>query len=255
MLGYSPFIADVTLDMTTTGVTNRVAIAAALGTAMSLVAIIGLATGFVPFSAWRDGLFSACIYVLCVSCLLILNVVASYWMAAYRVQQDIIARVAKDFPALPANTTLILDGICPYLGPGIVFEGKDTEGMLRTLYRDDTIRGDVVTSNLEVRADGLHTFLYEFESQYPYNDSLTVYNVQENTKVHLLDFQAARLYFSGWSSRLPTGPRGLWQSDLLTRRATCLRLASPLCTAAIPASGVQVLHTRALRGNGNVARI
>jgi len=209
VLGYSPFIADVTLDMTTTGAANRVAIAAALGTAMSLAALIGLATAVVPFSGWRAGLFCAGISVLCVSSLLILNVVSSYWVDGYRMQQDIIARVAKEFPALPDNTTLILDGVCPYLGPGIVFEGKlDTEGMLRTLYRNETIQGDVVTPKLDVRADGLHTFLYGLESQYPYNDSLIIYNVQKNSKARLLDFEAARLYFSGWSSRCPPGREG-----------------------------------------------
>jgi hypothetical protein len=209
VLGYSPFIADVTLDMTTTGVYNRVAIAAALGTAMSLAAIIGLVAGFIPFSGWRAGLFGTCISVLCVSGLLILNVVASYWMEGYRTQQDIIAKVVKEFPELSDNTTLILDGVCPYLGPGIVFEGNwDTEGMLRTLYRNDTLRGDVVTPKLEVRADGLHTFLYDLESQYSYSGSLIIYNVQKNTKARLLDFQTARLYFSGWSSRCPPGREG-----------------------------------------------
>lgn len=208
-LSYSPFIADVTLDMTTTGVANRVAIAAALGTAMSLAAIIGLATGFVPSSGWRTGLFCAWSSVLCVSSLLILNVISSYWVDGYRMQRDIIAKVTKEFPALPDNTALILDGVCPYSGPGIVFEGNwDTEGMLRTLYRNETIHGDVVTPKLAVRADGLHTFLYDLESQYPYNDSLIVYNVQKNTKARLLDFQAARLYFSGRSSRCPPGREG-----------------------------------------------
>ena len=209
VLGYSPFIAQVTLDMTTTGSANRVAIAAALGTAMSLAAIIGLVTGFVPFSGWRTGLFCACISVLCVSGLLILNVVSSYWMEAYGLQQDIIARVAKEFPALPDNTTLILDGVCPYFGPGIVFEGDwDTEGMLRTLYRNETIHGDVVTTRPDVRADGLHTFFYAYESRYPYNDSLIIYNFQKSSKTRLLDFQTARLYFSGWGSGCPPGREG-----------------------------------------------
>jgi len=209
VLGYSPFIAMVTLDMTTTGPANRVAIAAALGTAMSLAAIIGWVTGLVPFSGWRTGLFCAWISVLCVSGLLILNVISSYWMEAYRMQQNIIARLAKEFPALPDNTTLILDGVCPYFGPGIVFEGSwDTEGMLRILYRNETIHGDVVTPKLDVRADGLHTFLYSFETRYPYNDSLIVYDLQKNTKTRLSDFQTARLYFSGWSSGCPPGREG-----------------------------------------------
>ena len=61
---------------------------------------------------------------------------------------------------------------------------------------------------MEVRADGLHTFLYNIESRYPYNDSLIIYNFQKNTKVHLLDLRTARLYLSGWSSSCPPGREG-----------------------------------------------
>ncbi len=208
-LAYTPFIADITSDMTTTGVGNRVAIALALGTAASLAAIIGLATGFVPHPGWRSGIFSVCVSVLCVSSFLILNVVAAYWTKAYGAQQEIIATLAQEFPSLPDNTALVLDGVCPYLGPGIVFEGSfDMEGMLRTLYRNHTIRGDIATPKLEVRADGLHTLLYDLESHYPYGYDLIVYNVRKRTKTRLVDFQTARSYFSGWSPGCPPGREG-----------------------------------------------
>lgn len=209
LLGYSPFMADVTLDLTTTGVANRTLIAAALGTAVSLVAIVGWAVGFVPSTGWRTGLFCASITVLCVSGLLILNVIGSYFTKGHRAQQAVIARVAKEFSALPDNTILILDGVCPYIGPGIVFEGNwDMEGMLRVLYGNDTITGDVVTPKLQVRADGLHTMLYTLESRYPYSDNLIVYDFQKNAKARLPDFQTARSYFSGWRSRCPPGREG-----------------------------------------------
>lgn len=73
------------------------------------------------------------------------------------------------------------------------------------------MKQSTVTSSppkLDVRADGLHTFLYNLESRYPYNDSLIIYNFQKNTKTRLLDFQTAHLYFSEWSSRCPPGREG-----------------------------------------------
>ena len=62
--------------------------------------------------------------------------------------------------------------------------------MLPTLYRNDALRGDIVT-----RAGGQHTLLYNSENHYPYRSDLIIYNFQKNTRVCLLDSQAARVLF------------------------------------------------------------
>jgi hypothetical protein len=196
VLGYSPFVADVTSDITTPGVANRITIAAALGTAVSLVALVGWTSGVVLLPKVRSGLFSGVISILCVSGFFIINTLGLYWKEAYREQRRIITAVTAAFPALTPQKTLIIDGVCAYLGPGIVFEGADdTSAMLRVTYGDRTIRGNILTPSMDIRPEGLHASLYTEESLYPYGPGLVVYDIETNVRTRLVDIQTARDYF------------------------------------------------------------
>jgi hypothetical protein len=86
--------------------------------------------------------------------------------------------------------------VCPYVGPAIVFESSwDLQGALRLLYRDTTLQADVVTPNLRVEHDGLHTVLYGEDSRYPYQ-RLLLFNVRGPSSDSIPDEEAARAYFA-----------------------------------------------------------
>jgi hypothetical protein len=113
---------------------------------------------------------------------------------------------------LPPETTLILDGICPYVGPAIVFDASwDLAGALRIMYGDDTIRADVVTPNLRVEETGLKVSTYGVVTEYPYR-RLLVYHAGLRRHFAFDDADAARRYFQihnpTQNSHCPSGREG-----------------------------------------------
>jgi hypothetical protein len=87
--------------------------------------------------------------------------------------------------------------VCRYAGPAPVFEANwDLAGALQLLYRDPTIKADVVNPTLEVREDGIHTFEYDVASRYPYGPDVFLYHFGRREVRTFPDAGAARSYFA-----------------------------------------------------------
>ena len=140
---------------------------------------------------------------------LINNTIATFWTVAYRQERVILTDILRQFPSLPTGSTLILDGICPYIGPAIVFESSwDLAGALIPSYRDHTIRADVVTPNLQVEEDGVSTALYGVKYRYRY-ENLFIYHFGQKRAYSIPDAEAARRYFETFSPDKSNGcPQG-----------------------------------------------
>lgn len=213
-LGYAIFLTNENAEISLAGINNRISIAAAVGVALSLVGALGSVSTLLPLRRVHKHLFCALVALLCTSGFLITNTLASFWIVAYLKEQAILADIRQHFPTLPSGSTLILDGICPYIGPAIIFESNwDLEGALEMFYHDDTLRADVVTRNLKVEEDGLSTLLYDtIYTHYPYNEKLFVYHVGRKMSYRLTDVKVARLYFQTFdpdhSSGCPRGKEG-----------------------------------------------
>ena len=193
--GYAIFLSNGNVAFATTGINNRLAIAAVLGVAIIFTAMIGWICWVLPSKRIRRFSFCLLVAFLCSGGFLLNNITASYWLAAARQQQGVIDAVRHQFSTLAPETTLILDGICPYTGPGIVFECYwDVGGMLRTEYHDSSIRGDVIKPNVQVTEQGLYTRIYGEKTYYPYSDQLLVFNLSNNEVYILKDAEAARRY-------------------------------------------------------------
>jgi hypothetical protein len=94
------------------------------------------------------------------------------------------------------NSTIILDGVCPYDGPGIVFETSwDVAGAL-TLAIGKPVGGDVVSPRMTVTDSGLATSMYNAPTLYAYGPHLLVYNPQRHAVVRLESAAEARRYFA-----------------------------------------------------------
>jgi hypothetical protein len=210
--GYAIFLFTRNAQISVTGIGNRVSTAATLGVALSLVGGAALAGSLLRSVRWRDLLFSVLIASLCAGGTLTINTLASFWATAYNQERAVLSEIRQRFPTLPPETTLLLDGVCPYRGPAIVFESNwDLASALRLLYRDWSLRADVVTPNLTVTEQGIATSLYygSIEALYPYNDRLFVYNRTRTTSHPLPDAESARAYFAGFNpDRDSDCPRG-----------------------------------------------
>ena len=211
VLGYAIFLTNYNVQFTTTGIANRSAIAAALGAAMFLVACLGLPVSLARVPV-RRAIFAAAIGVLACSGVLIVNVVAGHWVTAYQIERRILSSVRDRFPELPPRSTLLLDGVCPYIGPAIVFEANwDLTGALQVHYRDRTLAANVVSPRLTAGDDGITATIYGQPTHYPYSSSLFAYHAGTGLVQPLPDAATARAWLSRSlaAAKCPSGQEGI----------------------------------------------
>ena len=209
-LGYAIFLTNYNVQFTPAGIANRSAIAAALGAAMCIVGCTG---GLVtPLRRLRRVAFAVLVALFASSGFLIVNVIAERWIAAYDTEERVLARIRQRFPTLPPHSTLLLDGICPYAGPAIVFESNwDLAGALQVFYHDATLAADVVTPRLTVGDDAVTTTIYQQRTKYPFGPGLFVYHAGTDVVQPLTDAAKARAYFatSTMGRSCPAGKEGV----------------------------------------------
>lgn len=206
-LGYGIFLTNGRILFSSSSISNRVSIVAAAGVAMIWIGLVGAMAATVP-PRWRAWVFAVPVAVVCLSGFLIVHGLATTWAEAWQRQQAILADIQTRLPALEDGTTIILDGSCPYVGPGIVFESNwDLAGALETQYGDPTVRADVVSANLSVDEDGLSTRLYvDHIARYEYDRRLLVFDARDSAVRPLPNADTARAW---WATRQePDCPRG-----------------------------------------------
>ena len=190
LLGNAIFLIVPAVVFTSTGIDNRVQVAAALGVAMIFAAVLALAVGR------RPELFAATIGLVATLGMLRLAQIERYWAEAPALQRRVLAAASRDLRLVPPGSTVILDGVCPYHGPAVVFEaGWDVAGAL-TLALGRPVSGDTVSERMRVTPGGLATSIYKEPSLYPYGPRLFVYDPGRHSIWRLGDAQAAARYFS-----------------------------------------------------------
>lgn len=199
-LGYAIFLTNHNVQFTNTGMANRTAIAAAIGVALTQIGALGWLSTLFSSERWRKRAFGVLVALFCSTGFLINNTLASFWSAASRQQQLILVDLRKQFPALPGGSTLILDGVCPYIGPASVFEsGWELVGALMMIYRDKALQAEIATPKLKVTPNGLVKSQGGRKQHYPY-EKLFVYDFEQKKGYKLTDAETARRYFQASSS-------------------------------------------------------
>ena len=211
-LGYAIFLTNWNVGFSPAGIINRTAAAAAIGVALVFVGLAGYASTWLRSDRLRRLGFAGTVALLCGTGTLINDTIAAFWVAAYAKERSVLQDIRQAFPSVQPESTLILDGVCPYDGPAIVFESAwDLAGALLLHYGDYTVQADVVTPRLAVGEDGLDTSLYGAAHHYPYG-RLFVYNATDKTVHRLRTAEDARRYFIEVSPdrgrRCPSGHEG-----------------------------------------------
>jgi hypothetical protein len=205
-LGYSIFAPQRPQEFVNFGVDNRLTIAASLGTAFILVGLVGLICSLLRNAKVASLCFCGSVALIVSSGFAIIQGISSYWTEASAQQKLVLGDIFTHMPKLPPRTVLLIDGICAYVGPGIVFETWwDASGALQLLYRDSTVSGNVITSKTEVERSHLSTFLYEDKSRYDYHNQLWIYNYRSKQLVVLATYEIAQKYFAEHDPRQLNG--------------------------------------------------
>ena len=204
-LGLAIFVITPKITYWSTGIANRVWIAASLGVALVLVGFSGLIVSRLS-DHLRRWIFAGVITVVCVSHFLVNTALSTYWAAAWPRQLAVLNDIRKALPDIPPRTTVILHGVCPYLGPAPVFESPwDLAGALQVAYRDPTLRADVTTGRFSIGQDAISTRIYDISKSYRYGPDLLLFDHQQKTIVPLTDAQVARAQLA----RLTDCPAGI----------------------------------------------
>ena len=131
-LGYGLFLPVIDANFSSAGVANRVTMASALGAACVPVAIAGLICWLIS-PLLRHRVFSVVMGLICAVNCLVMCGIGHYWDDAASQQAAVLASIKTNVRSLPHDSVLLLDGVCRYSGPAVVFEvGYDIRGALAT---------------------------------------------------------------------------------------------------------------------------
>ena len=211
-IGYAIFLTNYNVQFTPTGIANRSAIAAALGAAMCLAGGAGLVASAIRVALARSLAFAAAVSMIAGSGVLIVNVVAADWIAAFEAEQRVLAGIRDRFAVMPAGTTILLEGVCPYIGPAIVFEANwDLTGALQVSYRERALAANIVTPRMTADEAGITSRIYGQPTQYRYSSSLLAFDAGSGRVQPLADAATARAWLSRSlaARRCPAGQEGL----------------------------------------------
>lgn len=221
VLGYALFVVTGEIYFTSVGIDNRVNIIPALGVSVLAVGLLLRVTAFVR-AEWRRSAFSLGIAAVVMAGVLVTNTIADFWGSAYSRQKEVLERLEQALPRDPSGTTLLLDGMCPEVGPGIIFLGDyDLAGAIRTHYRDTTIGAAMMTDDVDPDRMGLvigTTWLGVTQRRlYSYQTRLLVYDWRRASVTHLKDADAARAYLMR-TPRISCPPRRSFTWGIHTSR-------------------------------------
>jgi hypothetical protein len=192
--GYALTLITGRIGFSSTGILNRSSIVASIGVATTIVAVLGWAFAVLFRGKIRTWGLAGTVALVCATGFITINVLASYWADAWSKEQEVLSRIEADFSTVPSNSTLILHGICPYVGPAIVFESSwDLAGALQVRYRDPTLTADITTSRLTIDPAGLRTTIYGGKlSTYPYSSNLLLFDYRNRAVIPLPSVESAR---------------------------------------------------------------
>jgi hypothetical protein len=200
-LGIVTFAAGFSLfpiDQAMTGINNRTANAASVGVALSLVGAVGLIiTRLTPDRILQGRLFAGGIAVVGMSGFLTVNTVTGFWTESYARQLDVLAALDESVPRVPPGTAIMLDGVCPFHGPAIVFDTSwDLAGALMLRHGHTDLRADVLHKRFGSAEHGMIVGSYGSDAVYEYGSRLLVYNYGLRNAFVLSDETSAQAYLA-----------------------------------------------------------
>ena len=209
LLAHAIFVFTGAIVFAPSGIGNRTLVAAAVGFAITLVALFELVSLSASPRHART-LFTGLVVLTSVAGTARVELIDRYWAEAPEYTREILRAASVDLRNLPEGSTVILDGVCPYHGPAIVFETYwDVSGAL-SIVTGRNLRGDAVSPRMWIVANGIKTSVYDEPQFFPFGATLFVYNPRLRVLAPLPDQASARRYFGrpGRWTKCPVGYPG-----------------------------------------------
>jgi hypothetical protein len=212
VLGYALFpFTNRELIVTSTGIGNRVTIAATGGVALLIASAIVVVCRLLP----RVRLvFPALVAAMAAMALVMIDVLGDYWGQAATDQARLLDQLTAHLATPPPGAIILVDAACFYDGPAIVFDSAwDLRGALIARYGDPTLDANPLPpetqySGVTVAPDGVVVRRGDSIDQYSYTN-LYIYNASEQHVYRLVDATASARYFEDARKRETGCPIGV----------------------------------------------
>ena len=162
---------------------------------MFACALLAFAGSPLPFR-WRPTAIAALVAIAATAGMARLIIVEDHWARASKVQERILQAAKQDLGTLPAGSTVLLDRVCPYVGPGVVFETWWDAGPALTRALGRKVHADVISERSRVIAVGIETSIYDEPKVYHYGADTYLYDPMLRRVTRALDLVTVRRYFS-----------------------------------------------------------
>jgi hypothetical protein len=171
------------------GINNRVAVAASVPVSILIAGLAGLFSRILGRGNVGNLLFCVLISLCCGCAYWIDQTIASFWIESSHRQQVILSQIQQAIANPPKGTSILLDGYCPWTGPGIIFETDwDLTGVFAFAYNDPSIQGDVLWPQMQVSERAVLNPTEK--TTYPFA-SLYFYDVGKQQATRVIDQEAA----------------------------------------------------------------
>ena len=195
--GFAVFLVTEDLEITAAGIGNRTTIAAAVGIAMVWIGLTAGAASLFPTARARIRGFAAGTAALVVLNAFVNGQLAGYWVEAYARAHAVLSAIRHEFPDRLPPGALLLDGVCRFVGPAVIFEAPwDLSGALDLTYARPGVRADVIAPGLSVSDSALLTTVYHEQTAYRFKDGVLVYDPTRRSSHALVDAGSARRYLA-----------------------------------------------------------
>jgi hypothetical protein len=193
LLGYAIYVTTDRIGNSSTGIANRFAIAGAVGAGLVIAGAIQLLAALLGRLVSPSVVTGATAGVFLALFTLVLAGTHEQWSEAAERQQAAARTLDAVAPEPPRNSTILLTGICSYVGQGVVFEAPwEVSGRVQLLYADPTLRGELVTNRMRAEPDAITSTIYgTFPQRYEYGPSLLLVDVRTGQVQPLLSQQDA----------------------------------------------------------------
>ena len=193
VLGHALFLIVPAIVFTPTGMGNRVLVATALGVAMIFAGVMAMAARAIS-EGERTTAFAIFVAVASFLGFLRLSTIEAYWAETPALQRSVLESARRDLASVPAGSTVILDGLCPYHGPAVVFETSWDTGPALSFALNRPVMADVVSPRTRITSSGIETSIYKQPASYPFGPRLFAYDVRRHLVSPLPDRAAAHDY-------------------------------------------------------------
>lgn len=206
-IGHVALFAAAGLTFSGVGMANRVLAAPAIGVAMIILAGLAALANALPHRI-RNAALCAMTAVIVAAGAYRVWMIERYWTEAPLLQARFLENAKRDLRSLPSGSTVIVEGICPYHGPAVIFETWWDLGPALTLTLGKKLEADLLNRRSQLERDGLRTRVYGDSRFYPFGSDLYLYNPIARSHVALPDFGSARSAIEGWGAPWRNCPPG-----------------------------------------------